>query len=418
MKLLVIGINYFPEQTSVAPFTTGLCEHLVELGHSVLVITAFPYTPYWRIYKEYRGLVYKHEQIRGVDVRRVIHFIPSKPRNLVQRLLHDITFSFNAMFAIATVGSFDGIFCSSPPPFVPTVAWMASHIMGVPFAMQLTDLASDAASALGIMRYQGGLSHLAQVIENFNYQRAAGISVLCSGFKDRLVNRGVSASKIHIVPVWADTETIRPLERENIFRSQNNLDKKEYVALHAGNMGLKQGLKTVVEAARLTEMKPTKIRWMLAGDGEERGQLLDLASHYDLSKLMILPLQPKETLPFMLAAADVLLLIQKASVTDMVIPSKLLTYMAAARPVIASVNFESETARLIRDADCGLIIPPENPRMLSEAVENLCSAPKEAARLGQNGRNHVEKYFAKESVLGLYDIFLQSVFPDSAQTKN
>ena len=411
MHLLVIGINYAPEMTSVAPFTTGLCEHSVDLGHRVSVITAFPYYPQWHIHDEYRGKLYWRECINGVDVRRVIHFVPSKPRDLIQRLLHDITFSLNALLAIPSVGTFDGIFCSSPPPFVPTVAWLSSRLRRVPFAMKLTDLATDGALAVGMMKGQGGLVHWARALENFNYRQAGGISVLCSAFKRRLIEQGVPPDKIYIVPDWADVETIRPLPRDNDFRRQNSLDNADFVALHAGNMGLKQGLQTIVEAARVTEASSSGLTWMLVGDGEERRRLQESAVRYGLTRLQFLPLQPNGMVPFMLAAADVLLVVQKASVTDTVIPSKLLTYMASGRPIVASVHSDSETARRIRDAGCGLIVPPEDPRSLIEAVEHLRAVPTDAQRLGSNGRAYVEKHFAKGAVLELYDQFLATVFP-------
>src|SRR3990172_9094454 len=280
MRLLVIGINYAPEPTSVAPFTTGLCEHLVEQGHRVSVITAFPYYPQWRTYDGYRGLLYKFEKINGVGLRRVIHFVPSKPKNLVQRLLHDVSFSINALLAIPSVGAFDGIFCSSPPPFVPAVAWLASRLGGVPFAMKLTDLAAEAATSLGMMSGKGSLARWASILERFNYRRAAGISVLSPAFRENLIQIGVSSAKIHLVPDWADTEAIRPLPRDNDFRRRNGLTVNDFVMLHAGNMGLKQGLHTVVEASRLGELSSAGADtvWLLVGDGEERRSLQELAA--------------------------------------------------------------------------------------------------------------------------------------------
>ena len=415
MRLLVIGINYFPEMTSVAPFTTGLCEHLVKHGHRISVISAFPYYPQWRVYDKYRGLLYKRESISGVDVRRVIHFVPSKPRNLAQRLFHDISFSLNAMLTIPLVGSFDGIFCSSPPPFLPSVAWLASRTRDVPFAKQVTDLATDAATSLGIMDEQTWLVRRAHALEKFNYARATGISVLCSAFKTNLVRIGVPEDKIYLVPSWVDVESIRPLPRQNIFRRQNVLAERDFIALHAGNMGLKQGLRTVVEAARLNEASYPDTKWLLVGDGEERRHLQGLVAGYNLSALRILPLQPEDVFPYVLAAADVLLLVQKASVIDTVIPSKLLTYMAAGRPIVASVNRHSEVARCIRDGDCGLIVPPEDALSLNDAIRYLRSRPAEAQRLGANGRAYVEDRFAKENVLSLYDRFFAAVFPRFSQ---
>ena len=410
MHLLVIGINYAPEQTSVAPFTTGLCEHLVKQGHHVSVITAFPYYPQWRIQDRYRGLVYKHEIINGVNVRRVIHFVPSKPRNLVQRLIHDISFSFNAFLAIPLIGAFDGIYCSCPPPFVPTIAFLASRMRGVPYAIKLTDLASEAATSLRIMQNKGKLAKLARKIEMFNYKHATGISVLCPAFKENLIRNGVPEKKISIVPDWADTKAIHPLPCENGFRRRTGISKDRYVALHIGNMGLKQGLDTVVEAAKISEASSNGILWLLVGDGEERRRLEQLAAGYNLLTLRFLPLQPSGAFLEVLASADVLILSQRANITDTVIPSKLLTYMAAGRPIIASVNSVSETARRIREAECGLIVEPENPLALVEAIQDLRGASAKAKCLGANGRSYVEQYFSKEAILKHYAHFMNNVF--------
>lgn len=119
MRILVLGINYVPEKTSVAPFTTGLCEHLAMLGHRVTVVTAFPYYPEWRVWDGYRGEFYRREWIRGVDVRRVRHFVPRKPSKLFHRLAYDLSFTFAAFIAALFAGKCDLIYCSCPPPSRP-----------------------------------------------------------------------------------------------------------------------------------------------------------------------------------------------------------------------------------------------------------------------------------------------------------
>ena len=85
MHILVLGINYAPEKTSVAPFTTGLCEHLAALGHRVTVVTAFPYYPQWRVWDGYRGSLYRRETLNGVELRRVAHFVL---RRVLRRAFH------------------------------------------------------------------------------------------------------------------------------------------------------------------------------------------------------------------------------------------------------------------------------------------------------------------------------------------
>ena len=411
MHFLVITMNYTPEPTGVSPFNTGLCEHLIARGHRVSVITTFPHYPQWRIYDEYRGALYKCEVINGVDVRRVIHFVPSRPRNLIQRLFYGISFSLNALLLLGTVGHYDGVFCASPPPFVPPVAWLAGRLKGVPTIVKLTDMALDVARSLGIVKDKTILTRFAQLLEDFNYRRMTAISVLCPAFKNSLMGKGIPGEKIYLVPVWADTELVHPLPRNNEFRKKQGLSDKQFIAIYSGNMGLKQGLSTMVEAANLTQAM-SDIIWFLVGTGEDRNVLEDLAAKYALENLRFLPLQPLTIFPSMLAAADALLLIQKSSVIDTVIPSKLLTYMAAGRPVIASVHLDSTAAYYIREANCGVVVEPENPSALIEAIVEFRNNPAYAGQLGTNGRAYVEQHFSKSVVLAKYDRLFWNVFPD------
>src|SRR2546421_11564706 len=116
MRMLVVAINYAPERTAVAPFTTGLCEHLASKGHEVTVITAFPYYPEWRVMDGYRGPLFMKGVVNGIPVRRVLHFVPRRASSLLQRLAHDFSYALGAFFSGLFVGPFRLIFFSSPPP--------------------------------------------------------------------------------------------------------------------------------------------------------------------------------------------------------------------------------------------------------------------------------------------------------------
>jgi colanic acid biosynthesis glycosyl transferase WcaI len=175
--------------------------------------------------------------------------------------------------------------------------------------------------------------------------------------------------------------------------------------LHTGNMGKKQDLINVVHAAQFSQGDPGLV-WLLVGQGEERAVLDQEIQQRSLKNIRLLPLQPAETLSRMYAAADALLVNQRKAVEDAVIPSKLLTYMAAGRAVVAAVSERSETARQVSRANCGVVVPAEDPRALVQGVCALRSAPALCQRLGKNGRAYAEANFTKSSVLQRYDEFL------------
>jgi colanic acid biosynthesis glycosyl transferase WcaI len=409
MRILVLGINYAPERTSVAPFTTGLCEHLAANGNKVTVVTAFPYYPEWHVWDGYRGSLYRKECINSVTVHRVAHYVPRKPSRLIERLAYDISFTVNCFVAALFTGGCDIIYCSCPPPTVAFAAYLLGLIKGAAYVMKLTDLASDAALATRIMK-PGFAIRLARIFEAFSCRKAQVVICLCQGFIDRLKERGVKEEKLRLISDWGDTENLRPGEEGSAFRLANQLSPEQFLVFHTGNMGKKQKLMNVVSAAEASRNEPD-LKWMIVGQGEERGQLEEEISRRSLTNVLILPLQPAELLPEMYGSADLLLLNQAAAIEDAVIPSKLLTYMGAGRAIVAAVSEKSEAARQIRRANCGVVVPPENPEALAAAVLVLRKNADLRRALGANARTFAEIHFTKAGVLSRYDEFFRSLRP-------
>ena len=404
MRVHVFSTNYVPEKNGMAPFATGLCEHLASKGHQVTAITAFPYYPAWKVWDGYRGRLYQRERINNVRVRRVWHFVPGRASNLLQRLAHDLSFTFSVLLAGLFTGGFNVICCVCPPPTLALTAYLLAKIRRRPYVIILTDLASDAAVATGILK-DGLAVRLARAIEGFAYRKADRVVCICDGFVEKLRARGIVPERLKLIPLWGDTQRVYPIDGATEFRRTNQLTEGQFLVMHTGNMGKKQDLMNVVRAAELSK-DLTDLVWLLVGHGEERSAIEEAISQRQLRNIVLLPLQPAEGLAEMYSAADALLLNQKAAVVDSVIPSKLLTYMAAGRPVLAAVSDRSETARYVERAKCGLIVHSEDPRALVEAALSLRGEPALREQLGSNGRAYVQQHFTKEKVLQEYDLLL------------
>jgi colanic acid biosynthesis glycosyl transferase WcaI len=402
MRILVLGTNYAPEKTAVAPFTTGLCEHLAGGGHDVRVITTFPYYPEWRVFEGYRGRIYQGECINKVSLRRVWHFVPRRASNVLQRLAHDFSFTLTAFLAGLFTGGCDVIYCICPPPTLALAAYALAKIRGKPYVIKLTDLASDAALATGILT-SGAAVRIARAIEGFIYRKADKVVCLCQPFIEKLTERGIKREKLRLIPDWADSQRVYPIAEPTAFRTAIGLSKDNFLVMHTGNMGKKQDLMNVVCAAELSQDMPDVV-WLLVGDGEERSAIKKEMEWRKLKNIKLIPFQPVEALAEMYSAADVLLLNQKAAIEDAVIPSKLLTYMAAGRMVLAAASERSEAARHIANAQCGLRISAEDPKALVEAVCWARQQPAQRKRLGANGRIYAEAHFTKQRVLQEYGL--------------
>jgi colanic acid biosynthesis glycosyl transferase WcaI len=409
-----MGMNYAPEKTGIAPLTTELSEYLVSRGHRVHMITTFPHSPDFKIQEPYKGKVFLKERRQGVWVLRGYVYIPRERRRPMQRILYDTSLSISTFLWGLCVRDVDVVLAVSPPVQVGPSAWALSLLKRATFVVQVQDLAVDLAVSLGMLK-NPSLIRLGKWLENFVYRRARKVLVICQGFMDNLAARGVPEPKIRVLPNWIDTEFIRPLDRHNSFRQSQSLAARQFVILHAGTMGAKQALENAIRAAKLLEGQGDFL-FLLVGDGSEKARLANAIAREGLSNVRLLPLQPADVLPQMLSAADVLLINQHADVVDMVIPSKLLTYMSSGRPVIAAAHAESEAAKYIRMAECGLIVPPDEPGQLAEAIRRVYSNPDLAARFGRNARTFADEHFGRERVLHLYDEFFRSLQPAPSRT--
>jgi colanic acid biosynthesis glycosyl transferase WcaI len=402
MRVRLLCTNYTPEKNGMAPFATGLCERFAKQGHEVTAIVAFPYYPAWRVWDGYRGRLSQTEHINNVRVRRTWHFVPKRPSGLFQRLAHDLTFTLSVLLSGLFSGGLDVICCVCPPPTVALAAYLLSKVHRKPYVIILTDLASDAAIATGILK-DGLAVRMARAIEGFGYRQADRVVCICDGFVEKLTERGIAPDRLKLIPLWGDTENVYPITGATKFRQANGITDQQFLIMHTGNMGRKQDLMNVVRAAELSKDRED-VEWLLVGQGEELAALEEAIRQRRLKNIRLLPLQPADALAEMYSAADVLLLNQKAAVVESVIPSKLLTYMAAGRPILAAVSNKSETARYVERAKCGRIIHSEDPMALVEGALSLRADGALREKLGTNGRAYVLEHFTKNKILREYEL--------------
>jgi glycosyltransferase involved in cell wall biosynthesis len=395
VRVLIVGINYRPEVTGIGPYNTELAEHLATLGHRVTVLTAFPWYPHWKIDSAYRGrLPYRIEWINSVKVIRNPLLLPGARQTAFRRILFDSSFAASALLGSVRVRRVDVMICVSPPLQLGLTAWLVASTRRARLIVHLQDIVPDAALSTGMMR-TGRAVALSRRLERFVYRRADRITVISEGFRANLLAKRVPASKVVVLPNWIDAGRF-DVQPDSEVRGTLGAPDGETLVLHTGNMGAKQGLETVVDAA--AQLADENIAITLIGDGQSRAALEARASRVPGHRLRFLPLQ--DDLPATLAAANILVLSQRAQVTDSAAPSKLLSYMAAGKPVVATVNESSEAGHLIKQAGCGIVVPPERPDRLAEAIRELHRHPEKHAELGAAGRRHVAEHFDRATILG------------------
>jgi colanic acid biosynthesis glycosyl transferase WcaI len=402
MHVLVIGINYWPEETGIAVFTTGRCEYLASRGHRVTMCTSFPYYPSWRTMDPYRGRIITKERRNGVDIHRTWMYVPRHVTSL-RRILHESSFVASCFASTMVRRRPDLIFVVSPPLGLAVLAVGLSLRWRVPYMFHVADLQPDAAVDLGMLRSKQMLKGL-YALERIAYRNAARVSTLTNAMRDKIIRKGIAPEKVALVPDWSEPALFTlPLSNHGEdFRRKYNIGTR-FIVSHSGNMGVKQGLEVVLGAAELAQTKYPELLFLLVGDGAMKQKLQQSTAARRLENVLFVPILQPQSFHQMLAASDLCLITQQRSVSDIVFPSKVLTLLSAGRPILASLSEGSEIARVLRDAGAGLRTEAQDPTALLDGVLKLRALPWLRAQMGVNGRSYAQHHWEKGRALKMFE---------------
>ncbi len=399
MRILVLTINYWPEMTGIGAVITRRAEYLASAGHEVIVSTAMPYYPEWRIHDGYSGKFFARELRHGVEILRSWLWVPKRVTSS-RRVLLEATFFATSLLRLLLCRKPELLLVVSPPLALALSAMLLSRWTGAPYVFDVEDLQPDAAGDLGMLPRP--VLPLLYRLEAAAYRHAALISTVTEAMRQRIIAKNVPPGKVILAPPLADTRgrTIQDKRAGRRFREQHNLNGKFLVA-HCGNMGVKQGLHVVLQAAARLRGH-NDIAFLLIGDGAMRPQLEAQARLLELENLYFLPLLAQDAFFEMLSAIDLSLIVQQKSVSDIVFPSKAVTLLAAARPVLAAVGYSSEIGRTMNSSRAGVVVQPEDPLALAEAILELKSDGPRRAEMGANGRRYALRHWDESRVLPEY----------------
>ncbi|HHJ35209.1 MAG TPA: colanic acid biosynthesis glycosyltransferase WcaI [Gammaproteobacteria bacterium] len=398
MKILIYGINYAPELTGVGKYTGEMAVWLYEQGHEVSVVTAPPYYPEWKVGHHYSAWSYKHEEMQNISVWRCPLYVPDSPTGL-KRIIHLASFSILS-FPVMVGKLFwrpDVILSIEPPLFCGPTAWMISRICGAKCWLHIQDFEVDAAFELGILS-SARISYKVLQIERWLMNKFDIVSTISSQMITRLDTKSVKPEKQVLFPNWVDTALIYPVKSLNIFREQLGILPTDIVFLYSGNMGEKQGLEIIIEAAQ--KLKGCKeVVFVMCGHGAAYRYLRSSAD--GLLNMHWLDLQPLGKLNDLLNMADVHLLPQKAGAEDLVMPSKLTGMLSSGRPVLATANNNTQIAEVLSSS--GMIVPPGDTTLFINAILELAESGNLRKKLGESARNYAIEHLGVEAVLSQFE---------------
>lgn len=399
--VVIFTMCYWPEPTGIGPMATDLAEWLADLGWKVTVVTGFPLMPDWEIYPECRGKLFERRIRNKTEIFRSWVYCPRRPRagrmKTWKRLVFDSTLVFTAVATLLSRRPPDVIVAIGPPLQTGFASLFLKRLWGCPALYWMQDIVPDAAVNVGMMK-DGAALRLARRMERAVYEGVDRIGVISDGFRNNLSAKNIAPQKLALLPNWADAETFDATPADAGTRSSLGWDPADFVVMHAGSMGAKQRLENVVGAFRQLEAVD-RLRLVFLGGGNCSDAIRSEARRLDVKRVVFLPTAAQADYINLLRAADLLLINQAGTVIDALIPSKLLTYLLAGKPVVAAVNAESETAKFIRRAGCGLIAEPDRPGALAAAILRLENDPAARMRLGAAGAAFVRAHCDKTVLL-------------------
>lgn len=398
MRLLIWGINYAPEITGISPHNVALCEFLKARGEEVEMVTTFAYYPMWQKAPEDRGRLFRTDIINHVPVHRCWHYVPRRVSPL-RRIIHEATFVFTSTLRVLSRPTPDLYVVVSPPLLLGAAAWFVTRLKRAPFIFEVQDLQPDAAVGLGMLR-AGWFTRALYWLESFAYGTATRVAGISQEIADAFRRKGVPERKLILFPNGVDMPDATPVRGE--FRKRNNFAADDFLAIYAGNLGVKQGLNILLDAADQIRNQPN-IRVVLVGDGAERSVLEQAITDRKLTNVTMLPLCHGRDYQELLVDADVSLITQQSGSGNAFFPSKLLVTLAHGSPVITVADEESALAKAVAEGRFGLNILPGNASALSEAFRRLWREPQQLRDWGENGRRYVRRYDRQKLMAEFFD---------------
>jgi glycosyltransferase involved in cell wall biosynthesis len=382
MRVLFLTHYFHPEGNAPGTRVYELCRRWVKMGHDVTVITGVPNVPDGLAYEGYENRWLQRECIDGIETIRVWTYLAAN-KGTTRRILNYLSLMISATLAGLRVRKPDLVIATSPQFFCGWAGVWVSRLRRTPFILEVRDLWPESIVAVGAMR-AGRWLRLLEWFERRMYAAASQIVTVGAGYRDQLTGRGVAAERIDVVPNGVDRNLFNDCGNGPALRRKFELGDA-FICSYIGTIGLGSGLEVVLRAARLLRDEGRDdIVFALVGDGAVRESLERKARQEGLEQVVFTGRQEKHTIPDFLSMTDACLVhLVRRDLFRTVLPSKIFEAAAMKKPIILGV--EGSAAQIVREANAGICIEPENERELVEVVKRLARDRDLAGRLGQAG---------------------------------
>jgi colanic acid biosynthesis glycosyl transferase WcaI len=394
-RLLVFNQYYHPGVEATANLLTELCEALAA-EYSVTVITG-------RLHD--REAEPDYELRNGVEIIR-LHSTSFDRASLARRATNYFTYLVRALRRGMSLPRPDVVLCMTDPPLVGDVAYLVARRFRQPLVIVNQDVFPEIAVNLGRLRQPALIAALRMMI-GFYLRRADRLVAIGPVMKDRLVEKGARPERVEVIPNWVDTNTVTPRPRDNAWAREHDLVDR-FVVMHSGNVGHAQNLDVLIEAASdLDDLDQLSV--LIIGTGARLAHTVDLARRLGGDRIAFIPYQPRPRISESLSSADIHFVGLAPGLAGFVVPSRVYGILAAGRPILAAVDSESETAMLVEEIGCGIVVPPTRPELVAEMLRSVARGEHDLEAMGRKGRAYVESHGSLEGAVERYKRLLLDV---------
>ena len=403
ISVLIIGLHFAPEHAGNAPYTSGLAKGLSEIGYDVTVFTGHPHYPEWRVKQGFGQWILRGSYF-SANVIRFKHFVPKVPKG-ISRLWYELTFGARVFFTFWN--RHDVVIFVSPAMISSAMAMMRAKITHrrSQKIVWVQDLYYRGLAETG----EGGTvaKMVLTKVEKWLFSAASKVVLIHKRFADRVLEDfSLSGEGTVVIRNWAHvSETSAGANRP--LREAFGWTDDEIVALHTGNMGVKQGLENVINAAKVARDNQSKVRFVLVGDGGERPRLEALAQ--GIESIQFLPPVSAEIYADLLASADCLLVNELAGVSEMALPSKITSYLGSGRPIVAATSLDGITADEIRASGAGIVVAAGDPESLVAQIEELFADKSLSNSMGEKGVDYRRRELSEDSAVSKFDELIRNL---------
>ncbi|MEC8011624.1 MAG: glycosyltransferase WbuB [Pseudomonadota bacterium] len=410
MKFVIYSLNYSPELTGIGKYNGELARDLVKRGHKVDVVTAPPYYPEWQVHKGYKN-TWSVENDEGVTVHRNPIYV-TKNLTTLKRLLHLVSFALSSIVSLFKLIKLkpDAVFCVQPTLFCAPMTLLFCKLTGAKSIMHVQDFEVDAM--FGLNMSAGKVEKLGRAFEKWCLKRFDVVSSISHSMLDNAKKKGVPQEKLLFFPNWSNTEFVTPEIDGSEFRAKWGYSAEDKLVLYSGNIGQKQGLEMLLDAAKHYEAQP-HVKFIIIGNGSYKEELQAMAQNMNLTNLVFKPLQEWEDVPKVLSMADVHLVIQKKGAADAVLPSKLTNILSAGGFSIVTAEEHTELGNIV-DKHPGIYecVEPESLEAFIAGLDRLLA--QDMSTHNVVARRYAEKFLNTAMVIQQFEKDCEAIIADTS----